>query len=231
MPSRDDAILTHIGLYRISLRYVIEKLFFDGRNCGNVLQRLIERKRIQSVAGLHGSLRYYQLTLSEARHRNLPQDRGRAFGPRALAAHLAVLWFCCVAPVPRRRLEAAELRELFDRVPSGCPHVGQAGSKPCIHRVYVVNSRTRTADVIKRLRAEIDDAAREPHLGAWIANKRYAFTLLTDSRPRAEALYLAVRRAELPRIARVHSQGVPSPLTVQAAIQDIREPTLPPAHS
>jgi len=223
MPSRDDDILDHIGLYRISLRFVIERLFFEGMNCGNVIQRLIKQKRVLSMAGLPGSLAYYQLTLGEARRRNLPQDRGRAFGPRALATHLAILWFCSVTQVPRRRLEAAELRDLFDRVPSGCPHVGQGGPKPRVYRVYVVSSGTRIADVIKRLRSEIGSTLRKPPLGAWTAGGRYVFALLTDAAPRAEALARAVERAELHQRAQILCDGVPSPLTIQDAIHDARD--------
>jgi hypothetical protein len=231
MPSRDDDMLDHIGLYRISLRSVLERLFFDGGNCGNVIQRLIKQRRIQSMAGLPGSLAYYQLTLGEARRRNVPQDRGRAFGPGALATHLAILWFCCVTSSPRRRLEGAELRDLFGRIPSGCPHVGQGGSKPCVYRVHVVSSRTRPADIIKRLRVEIDNATRDPRLHPWIAGERYAFAVLTDTQARADALDRAIRRAELDRRARVHCQKVPSPLTVQAAIQRLRQLTPPLARS
>ncbi|MFH1747362.1 MAG: hypothetical protein ABIG44_10005, partial [Planctomycetota bacterium] len=199
MPSRDDDILDHIGLYRISLRFIIEHRFFEGGNCGNVVQRLIKQKRIQSVDGLPGSLAYYQLTLGEARARSLPQDRGRALGPRALATHLAVLWFCCLPSVPRRRLEVGELEKLFGEVPSGCPHVAQAGSKPRVYRVYLVSSATRTADVIKRLRSEIAAAVRKRPLDTWIAGGRYVFALLTDAVPRAQALARAVQRAELHR--------------------------------
>ena len=229
MSSRDDDILDHIGLYRISFRFVIERLFFQGGNCGNVIQRLMKQKRIQSVDGLPGSLAYYQLTLGEARRRNLPQDRGRALGPRALAMHLAVLWFCRLAPVPRRRLEENELEKLFGETPSGCPHVAQSGSKPCVYRVHLVSSGTRTADVIKRLRTEIDAAARKRPLDAWTAGGRYVFALLTDAVPRAQAFTRAVQRAKLDRRARIVCEGVPSPLTIQDAIQDTRERSRRPA--
>ncbi|MBN2562356.1 MAG: hypothetical protein JXQ75_15635 [Phycisphaerae bacterium] len=223
MSSRDDDILDHIGLYRISFRFIIERLFFQGGNCGNVVQRLMKQKRIQSVDGLPGSLAYYQLTLGEARRRSLPQDRGRALGPRALATHLAILWFCSLAPVPRRRLGENELSQLFGEKPSGCPHVAQAGAKPRVYRIHVVSSRTRAADVIKRLRAEIDAAIQSRQLNSWAGSGRYAFALLTDTASRAQAFTRAVQRAKLDQRVRIVCEGVPSPLTIQDAIHDTRE--------
>ena len=223
MEPRDDKILRHIGLYRVSLRYIIERLFFESGNSGNVLQRLMNQKRIQSRTDLRGSLAYYQLTLTEARSRCLPQDRGRAFGPRALTTHLAILWFCGLASAWRRRLEDAELHKTIGDIPSGAPHVAQAGSQPCIFRVHVISSQTRVADVMKRLRAEMCAAADSNTLYQWINAKRYGFALLTDNSSRAEALRGAVQRADLWQKARILCEHTPSPLNVQQVIHDLRK--------
>lgn len=226
MRSRDNDILHHVGLYRVSLRYVIEQLFFEGGNCGNVIQRLLNQKRLQSVPGLHGSLRYYQLTLSEARQRNLPQDRGRALGPRALASHMALLWYCFRADVPRRRLEHTELARLFEDLDSGCPHVAEAGARPCVLRVHVVSPKTRTADIIKRLRVEVEADSRTETLTEWVASRRYAYALLVTSRPRADALNRAVHRVDLGKRAQVRCDYVPCPITIYQVIQNAkREPS------
>jgi len=223
MNARDDNILRHIGLYRISLRYIIERLFFEGANCGNVIQRLIKQKRIQSRDGFHGSLSYYQLTLSEARRRNLPQDRGRAFGPRALATHLALVGFCCLESTARRRLEEAELRKTLGEIPSGAPHVVQVGDQPCVYRVHVVSSQTRTADIMKHLRAEICATIDSSTLYQWVKAERYGFVLLTDIRSRADALRRAVQRSDFHHQARILCEHSPSPLDVQQVIHDLRK--------
>ena len=38
MTNRDEKVLRHIGLYRLSLRTIISRLFFAGKDPGNVLQ-------------------------------------------------------------------------------------------------------------------------------------------------------------------------------------------------
>lgn len=60
-PTRDDRILDRIGLSSISLRPIIERLFFEGKNCGNVIRRLTKQGKIVSRPGLPSRIRYYQL--------------------------------------------------------------------------------------------------------------------------------------------------------------------------
>ena len=55
---REDNILDHIGRYRITLRAVLERLFFEGASCNNVVQRLVRQGKIRArEKGLAGKLK------------------------------------------------------------------------------------------------------------------------------------------------------------------------------
>jgi hypothetical protein len=181
---RTESILDHVGLYRISLRAVLERRYFGGRSCGNVVQRPIDQKRLVSRKGLGRSLSFYQLTLPEARRRNLPQDRGRPLGPRALGTHLAILWFACMTDARRRRLEDAEVAQAFGDSPSGCPHVAESKPQKRFFRIHVVSPATRVPDMIKRLEAEIAAAHLHAQLDKWLSVQRYTFAFVNGSSSR-----------------------------------------------
>ena len=49
MDKRDELILDHIGRYTISIRRIIEDLFFEGGSCGNALDRLVDKQLFQRI--------------------------------------------------------------------------------------------------------------------------------------------------------------------------------------
>jgi hypothetical protein len=58
MIDRDEKILKHIARYGVSIRAIIEKLFFEDGTCDHVLNRLIKEKRIASEPSIPGGLCY-----------------------------------------------------------------------------------------------------------------------------------------------------------------------------
>src|SRR5262245_10225017 len=62
MELRDKKILWHIGLHGVSIREVVEHLFFDGKSSGNVMQRLRNDGLIEDAARLPGNFTCYSLT-------------------------------------------------------------------------------------------------------------------------------------------------------------------------
>lgn len=220
---RERRLLDHIGLYRLSLRTIIEGRFFDGANAGNVIQRLLRDERIQArEQGFRGRLRYYQLTLPEARRRNLPEERAGALGAQALHTHLGILWFCCATDRPRRRLEDPELERLFGVVPSGVGHCAEAGKDPCVYRMHVVGPKTKIADLIKRLRSRAGAEPASPALAQWIRQRKYGIAILAESPARCEAIRRALTRARIHETVRCTVELVPSPLTLHEAIHEHR---------
>lgn len=197
---RDERILAHIGLYRVSFRPVISSLFFGGRTPGNVLHRLMAEGRIQSRAGLPNRVRYYQLTPTEAVRRGLPVGRSRPPKPQALQTHLAVLWHCCGMPgAPgRRRLDSGDLTTLFG---SGCPpgvFVIEAGKRPRVFRVQVIGPGVRVGRAVKALRRRIERLRRHQAVGPWIRNRQFGFLILTDSEAKCARVREVITRHAIP---------------------------------
>lgn len=218
---REDRLLQHIGLYRLSLRHIIERQFFNGGNSGNVIQRLLEGSRIQARdKGFRGRLSYYQLTLSEARRQGLPEERAASFGPQALFTHLAIVWFCCASAIRRRRLEEHELQKLFDEIPPGVAHCVEVGRDPCVFRIHTVGPKTKIADLIKRLRAAVVTPPSRPTVADWMQKRKYGFVVLAESIARCQAIRQSLTKSGLLSVARIHVERVPGPLTIH---EDIHE--------
>ncbi len=219
---RDERILRHIGLYRITLRPVLSRLFFDGGNPGNVIQRLVAEGRIQARAGLPNRLSYYQLTVAEARARGLPEARARPPRGQALPAHLGTLWFCCVEGQGRTRLEHNELRQLFgNRFPNG-PHCIEGGSVPKIVRVHTITPRASLSTAVRMLGRRIERFRESTVLGAWVRNRQYCIAILADEPGRVERLRRSLHERGLNRRAEIEVWYAPSPAGLPAAVQRLR---------
>lgn len=219
---REDNILDHIGRYRVTLRAVLERLFFEDASCNNVVQRLVRQGKIRArEKGLAGKLNYYQLTTAEARRRVLPTSRAAALGARALHVHLGVLWFCCMLDRPRRRIEEDEVQSLFATLPSQLPHCAEDGNPPRIIRIQVTDPTARVTGVVKRFRRSLYDAVDDPKIAGWVHARRYAFALLAESRARKHAIQSAVCKDPMSKIADVIVALAPSAMTVREELQHV----------
>ena len=111
---RDQKILDHIGRYRMTLRPVLDRLFFadESSGCGNVLKRLIDAGLVTARDGLPSKRRYYQLTAKGAEGR-VPLGRTKPMRAQSLRSAIAILWFCTMGDSPRTRIESWELRDIL----------------------------------------------------------------------------------------------------------------------
>jgi hypothetical protein len=229
MTTRDEAILGHIGLYRLTLRATLERLFFGGGRdaCDNVLRRLAAEGRLRPVSGLPGRVSYYQLTAAEAGRRGLPANRAATLRPQALQLHLAVLWFCCMTPSPRVRLEPAELRTLEPAIPfwPQLAHCVEGGAFPRVYRVEVLGPRARTGDLIARTRRRLAQALAVPELAPLVRHGRYAVAVLTGEDARRPAVEAALERRGLRRRAHIIVEHAPAPTSLPKVLHD---PIVPP---
>ena len=174
MTNRDEQIIEHIVLYRISIRPVLRRLFFTtDASMDNVLQRLMKQNRIQPPGtakgsgkkkpAIDGGFSYYAPTPEECKRRNIPLERqDRTTGP--LHQALAVLWFCCMTPVRRARMEKDDFAELFPDIPSNDPHcIEERDEAFTSYRVYVPGSTAGTEYVLKtKLRDDVHELAEHP---------------------------------------------------------------------
>jgi hypothetical protein len=190
MNDRDDKILRHIGKYGLSVRPVIEKLFFAGGTSDHVISRLIQEKRIVSYNGILGGLGYYQLSLSEARARSVPEHRSRPKKGAALRQGLQVLWFCCMSEKNRNRLERKKIRELFGNGNgSGKPHCAEVqGERSVVYRIYAPGPNSRDDYLLKCLKSDCEKSAERDALKGWIESKAFAFAVLVETPERKERL-------------------------------------------
>lgn len=223
MTTRDEQILAHIGLYRLTFRRVLSVLFFEGRTPGNVLRRLLDEGRVQARGGLPDRLRYYQLTPTEARRRGLPIARSRPLKPQAFQTHLGVLWFCCMIHpqqgTPRRRLDREELRKLFGPgFPKG-PHCLEGGERPCVWRVHATGTHTDDAALVKLLTRRTEALLKHETLGAWIRTRRYAVALLADTEGRWRRLLEVTTHHGLDRRTKVVVEYGPGHASAPAALR------------
>lgn len=202
MNERDEKILRHIGKYGVSVRAVIEKLYFDGATSDHVIARLIGEKRIAAAAGIPGGLSSYRLTLSEARARGIPEHRARPKRGAALRVAIQVLWFCCMTGKNRNRLERKKLREVFGcGIGDGKPHCAQSeGERSIIYRIYAPGPNSRDEYLLKCLSSDYEKALERPELKSWIESKAFGFAVLVETLERKERL----RRL----ISKVGPQGI-----------------------
>ncbi len=222
MNDRDERILTHVGLYQITLRRVIEDLFFDGGNCGNVIQRLVAAKRLQIRDGLPGRLSYYQLTRLEAKHRGLPESRARALQNQALHTALAVSWFCCMSETRRHKLERNELAEFF---PTGVPEaihcIERNDDSHRLLRVKVTDPGANDNTVIRALRKTTFQTTELPGLRPWLNTGRYCFAVLTETESHAERIRNIIAADEsLSESATFIVEQAPGTRTLNRALHD-----------
>ena len=221
-PSRDDRLMDHLGLYRISLRPIVERLFFDGKNSGNVIQRLLNQKRIQSRSGLPRRMRYYQLSAAEAKTRGFPVGRTEPFGSQALNTHLGVLWFCCAGETRRHLVEPDDLQRQFgEGLPSGPHAVEQDYAMHRLWRLRVAAAEAEDNSLIRWLRKEMAALSRHSQLATPLRTRQYAFMLLVDTKTRVPALEQSILEAGLTEDALIQVEFAPSHLTLAEAVKQL----------
>lgn len=230
MYDRDDCILAHIGLYHLSLRPIIEELFFDGRNCGNVVQRLLAEKYLQARDGLPGRLSYYQLSRAEASRRGLPESRSR--GPQNQAIHtaLAVLWFCTMAGRNRHRLEPADVERVFPQsAPIGIHCIERHDTIYRLIRMKVTDPASDDASLLRSLRKSVFETADLPGLRPWMQTGRYCFAILTETETRVQRIRELIQADEqLAEVAKFIVEQAPGVRTLNQALHERQPRSLSP---
>ena len=184
---RRNAILGHIARYRLSLRPVIEKLFFDGKSCDNVLRAMVHDELIvarpesdakQKSALIPGGYKYYQLSLKAADQFSLPSSRTTILGPGAFDKHIAILWFCCMGEKRYSLLDSQHLAKLFavgqgllSEIPAG-PYCIELEGKHRVFRIISTGPTSTDQYCIGQFKEHLQDATSHPVLKRWIEVRR-----------------------------------------------------------
>lgn len=208
MIERDELILRHIGKYGLTIRAVLEKLFFEGGTCDHVVNRLVRERRIVAVPGIPGGIAHYRLTLTEARSRGVPEHRARPKKGAALRQAIQLLHFCCFADPARNKLERRQVAEHFGNGPgSGKPHCAESNDeKAVVYRVYAPGPNSRNDYLLKAIRSDIEKGLERPQLRAWIEAKAFAVAILVETPERRD------------RVKRLISKTGPYPIWIQVEV-------------
>lgn len=196
MEPRDLEILRHMGLYYITLRVTLERLFFGGNKtaCGNVITRLTKQKRMVTRARAFPSgISYYQLAESEARKLGIPEYRAKAPAGQSLPEKLAVLWFCCMNGQARKRIEKAKIEEIFAGTSFPGQHCYELDQDFQEYHIYRVFPPSADDEYLIRQAREHVDTVIERGGYEWLKTGAYGLALLAETPTRREHLIRQLR--------------------------------------
>lgn len=216
---RDEQILAHIGLYRLSFRAIIERLYCSKSTTGNVIQRLAKARLIQSRGGLAGRLVYYQLTATACSQIGLARNRAESLGPAALSKHISILCWCCAGKQRRHRLEPKELNTLTpvvgDSPPSGDHCIRRSAGNVNVTRVFVASDKTQDPALIQRTRKTILKMTRDnPALAGSLERGDYRCVILVERKERRQHLEGILKKDEkFRRLIRIRTSAGPASIS------------------
>lgn len=225
MEKREEMILDHLGRYTISLKKVIDELYFDGGNAQTTLNKLVTAELIQSVQnGLSGNFRYYQLTSKGTKNRGIPPNRSREKEPKGLSQDLAALWFACMGDARRTRLTTTELRSLFGAPKGGnVIHIAEdAGEETTVYRLFAPSDNSSLRSFVATLKKSAHDAFGDERLLRWIERGTYCLLVLLQNESRREDLRRLIKDEEFPDI-RIRLDLAPSATTLKEFMSPERE--------
>ena len=219
---RDELILEHLGRYRISLRQILERLFFDGKNAGNVIQRMLKNDTVHSRSGLPNRIRYYQLSALSAGKRSIPKNRCEPFAAQALNVHLAVLWHCCATDNKRHRVEEKLLSKQFENYPRGPHCVEDTDDGHKLSHVRVCTPETEETNLIRRLREDVYDAYENKELIDPLRSGQYGYVVLVETKSRIKSIRRALEAHEFTKDADIQVDFAPSHQTLHQALKELK---------
>lgn len=215
MTERDIEILTHVSRYRLTIRQVLDRLFFPGgASSKNVLQRLLDEKRLQSRRFSSTGLSYYQLTLRQAREFSCPENRAKSFGAAALHENLAVLWHCLLNGRDLIRLENNEIEDQLG-FPLQIPvvHDPRTNTLSLIHVPGSLTGDDYTASKFKRLSIRIAASEKSKQL---LSDGKLDYAVLVETPERQASIDHYLSHAGFPTTPPILISLAPSPVTLQS---------------
>jgi hypothetical protein len=212
MEDVDIRILHHIGRYTVTLRRVLQLLFFDGGSAEGSLKRLERMGYIQRIERqLSGNFSYYQLKKKGASVINVSENKAKPKELKGLAQDLAALWFCCMGDRPRKRLSDPELRSLFGAPKGGnVIHAAQAEDDPTVFRLFIPEADTNLERYAATLKRAAHQICSDEKLIRWIERGTYQFAVLLTNEARTEKLADLIRAEDFPDL-RIELHVAPSP--------------------
>lgn len=229
------AILRHVALYRLTILQAAARALpalGTAQAAGTALHRLVGDGLLIANAGVEGFTTndpYFTLSPLGAKKAGVPPKRSSPLGGQAIPTHLATLWFCCMGPLRRYRLEVSDWKPLF---PPGTlpetnppPHcvAEDADGVRRIYRVYAPDADPQ--NTARKLRKDIGESWSRDGLRDWIDTCEYGFAVLAPT-PEAcshlQEVFDAPAGGEPPVSsmgAHVLVEHAPSPKTLRMALK------------
>lgn len=231
---RREVILTHIGRYGFSLRPVIEKLFFEGKSCDNVLRGLTKDGLIAAHPNaaqpgktllIPGGYKYYQLTPLAARRMGLPESRSKPASSATFDKALGVLWFCCMQENQRLNvLEARHVSQLLAdqdtiiEVPDGTYCIELQGKRRLVN-VFVLGANTSDQYHLRQFQKDMKTAERHPTMSVWLKHRRLSYAFLVPNPKLAESVFAEIKRRSMLKKTDIRVLTVPTHQTLHMFLE------------
>lgn len=223
-------ILRHLCRYRLSFKPVLLKKFFGGSedHFEKTIGKMSELIATVPLSEGSGSIRYYQLTRKGAALVGCSLERAKALDPGSVYDNLAVLWFCFMGPVERRRMENNDVAEHFGKSykASFClERASKSEEVPKLYRVFVPGDETPEKTILSQVQkhlSEVSDLTPTRHKSYKVSHMMkegsYKAAILVTSDARRDKLREYFKKAKEQLTAHFVIETVPDPLTMRAAI-------------
>lgn len=212
---RDFAILRHTADFGVALNAIVSRLFFAGKQCGQIVRRLADEGDLELFPrALPGGISYARLTKSGCARIGVSEKLSRPLSGHALSQAIAIACCCGLGAYRRYRLRHVELKALFgDKLapPPNVPHVLISSAelgRLAILRVHFATGTTH--ETMKQVKRRVEEAANNPAFqGALGPQGSYGFLLLSPTDAGKRALEQAVARSELCQDTLVVTEAAP----------------------
>lgn len=226
---RRQAILQHVARYTLTFRPVLDRLFFNGKSCRNVVEAMVDEGFLVARRGLDadrpclpGGHAYYQLTREQCGVQQVPVSRAEPVSPGAFEEHVAVLWNCCFSEHKATPLKGRHLAKLLEQPPKGkfCLEIAPPHR---LQRLVLVTPGTRDSTYIKRFKADYEAAQAHAQLQHWMHARRFRYVFLVPNEPRGQDLYNQIKGMGYLHNVDVRYVVVPTIETLHKALAGVSE--------
>lgn len=209
--SKQQQILQHVARYGLSLRPVLDRLYFEGFENGsqNALADLRKQNLLKVTENAVANewnprvrYSYYTLTRKATALLGVSDNLGKERGPEVVAKDLAILWFCTMRISRSHKLESNEVAELLGTESSR----GKTGDSATAKGVYCLSHkdhfrlfstyvpRTTVGVMISELRKRISQARKVQILDMAMKSRQFGFLVLVETRELKEQLFEETRK-------------------------------------
>ncbi len=196
------AILEHVARYQLSFEETIRRTFYPDKSLQAVrssLGRLASpdgRKHL--ITRLHDDIRYFQITALGADRLGLPQRSMPRLTSAQLHEAIAVLWFCRMNSIERRRLPFPALSNIFPGMPLDRPYCSEIkwDGQTTVYRVYARPQENQ----IHCIAVEADRLSQNPATAQYLTDpaEPLAFAALVETPALLDQAKQQLQQMQLP---------------------------------